>query len=194
LEKSFTGASKLLLISTPEDDPVVRIRKHVDSIEAAKKAGVKHIAYTGFAFADKGAFPPLANIHLATEYTLRASGVAFTFLRNAFYQEVFVNPSLNAFVESGAIVTSAGQGRINTVTRNDLALAAATVLSEDGHENKSHDLASSDTCNYDDFAQILSDVTGKAVVHHSVTGSEAFDGMIEAGLPEGACPFPSCSL
>ncbi|RFU60311.1 SDR family oxidoreductase [Bacillus sp. V59.32b] len=189
LEKAFAGASKLLLISTPEDDSVARIRKHVDAIEAAKKAGVKHIAYTGFAFADKGAFPPLGNVHLATEYTLRASGVAYTILRNAFYQEVFVNPGLQTFIDSGVIVTSAGTGRINTVTRDDLALAAATVLAEDGHENKVYDLASSETWGYDDLAQILSDVSGKTVTHQSVTDSEALAGMIDAGLPEGLAQF-----
>ncbi|PLR96775.1 SDR family oxidoreductase [Bacillus sp. T33-2] len=189
MEKAFAGAGKLLLISTPEDEAVARIRKHVDAIEAAKKAGVKHVAYTSFAFADKGAFPPLANVHLATEYTLRASDIPTTVLRNAFYQEVFVNPGLQSYIDSGAIVTSAGTGRVNSVTRSDLALAAATVLAEEGHENKVYELASADTWNYDDLAQILSDVSGKTVSHQSVADSEAFTAMVEAGLPEGLADF-----
>ncbi|MDQ0219178.1 SDR family oxidoreductase [Peribacillus cavernae] len=189
LEKSFSGASKLLLISTPENEPVARIRMHVNAIEAAKKAGVKHIAYTGFAFVDKGAFPSLGNVHLATEYTIRVSGIPFTILRNAFYQEVFVNPALQSFIDSGSIVTSAGEGRINTVTRNDLALAAATVLAEDGHENRVYELASAVAWNYDDLAEILSDVSGKTVTHQYVTDSEAFNGMVIAGLPEGLARF-----
>ncbi|PLR85307.1 SDR family oxidoreductase [Bacillus sp. V33-4] len=189
LEKAFAGAAKLLLISTPEDEAVARIRKHVTAIEAAKKAGVEHILYTSFAFADKGAFPVLGNVHLATEYTLRVSGIPFTILRNAFYQEVFVNPSLQAFIDSGVIVTSAGKGTINTVTRSDLALAAATVLAEDGHKNKVYDLASSVTWNYDDLAEILTDVSGKTVIHQSVSDSEVLNGMLNAGVPEGLAHF-----
>lgn len=189
LEKSFTGASKLLLISTPEDDAVVRIGKHVGAIRAAKKAGVKHIIYTSFAAVDKGAFPLLGDVHSATEYTLRASGLSTTILRNAFYQEVFVNESLQSFVDNGVIVTSAGNGKVNTVERNDLALAAATVLAEEGHENKVYELASSETWNYDELASILSDVSGKTVTHQSKSDSEVLEEMIKSGAPEGLAYF-----
>ncbi|MEN1968086.1 SDR family oxidoreductase [Lentibacillus sp. N15] len=189
LEKSFAGASKLLLISTPQDDSVVRIRKHVDAIEAAKKAGVKHLLYTSFAAVDKGAFPPLGDVHSATEYTLRASGLSTTILRNALYQEVFVNESLQSFVNSGVIVTSAGKGKVNTVERNDLALAAATVLAEEGHEDKVYELASAETWNYDELAKILSDVSGKTVTHQSVSDSEVLEGMVNSGVPEGFAHF-----
>ena len=184
LEKSFSGASKLLLISTPLDDPIVRIRKHVDAIAAAKKAGVKHLIYTSFAAIDKGAFPLLGDVHSATEYTLRASGLSTTILRNAFYQEAFVNESLQSFVDSGVIVTSAGNGKINTVERSDLALAAATVLAEEGREDKVYELASSETWNYDELAKILSDVSGKTVTHQSMSDSEALEGMVNSGVPE----------
>jgi NAD(P)H dehydrogenase (quinone) len=184
LEKSFAGASKLLLISTPKDDSVVRIRKHVDAIEAAKKAGVNHLLYTSFAAVDKGAFPPLGDVHLATEYTLRASGLSTTILRNAIYQEAIVNESLQSFIDSGVIVTSTGKGKVNTVERNDLALAAATVLAGEGHENKVYELASPETWNYDDLANILSDVSGKNVTHQSMSDSEALERMVNSGVPE----------
>ena len=185
LEKAFSGASKLLLISTPLDDAIVRIRKHIDAIAAAKKAGVKHLIYTSFAAIDKGAFPLLGDVHSATEYTLRASGLSTTILRNAFYTEVFVNESLQLFVDSGVIVTSAGKGKVNTVERNDLALAAATVLAEEGHEDKVYELASSETWNYDELANILSDVSGKNVTHQSMSDSEALERMVNSGVPEG---------
>ncbi len=185
LEKAFSGASKLLLISTPLDDAIVRIRKHIDAIAAAKKAGVKHFIYTSFAAIDKGAFPLLGDVHSATEFTLRASDLSTTILRNAFYQEVFVNESLQSFVDSGVIVTSAGNGKINTVERSDLALAAATVLAEEGHEDKVYELASSETWNYDELANILSDVSGKNVTHQSMSDSEALERMVNSGVPEG---------
>jgi NAD(P)H dehydrogenase (quinone) len=189
MEKAFAGASKLLLISTPQDESISRIRKHVSAIEAAKKAGVKHIIYTSFAFADVDAFAPLANVHLATEYSLRASEIPTTILRNTWYQELYVNPSLQTYIEDGIIINSAGDGKINTATRDDLALATAVVLAEEGHENQVYELASSQSWSYQDLAEILSKVSGKDVSYQAVSDAESLEGMINAGLPEGLAQF-----
>ncbi|MBJ8192009.1 SDR family NAD(P)-dependent oxidoreductase, partial [Bacillus cereus] len=71
----------------------------------------------------------------------------------------------------------------------DLALAAATVLAREGHENKVYELASSETWNYDDLANILSDVSGKNVTHQSMSDSEALRRMVNSGVPEGFAHF-----
>lgn len=187
--KSYTDASKVLLISSPEDDAISRIRKHVTAIEAAKKAGVTHIAYTSFAFADVDAFAPLAQVHLATEAALKASGMATTILRHTWYQELYINPSLQGYIDAGVIVNSAGAGTINTATRDDLALAAATVLTEDGHENRVYELASSQSWSYTELAEILSSVSGKTVTYRAVSDADSLAGMLQAGLPEGLAQF-----
>ena len=82
-------------------------------------------------------------------------------------------------------MTSAGKGKVNAVERNDFALAAATVLAEEGHENKVYELTSSETWNYDELANILSDVSGKTVTHQSKSKSEALERIVKAGVPEG---------
>lgn len=191
LERTFTGASKLLLISPPHSDSVVRIRRNINTIEVAKRVGVKHVLYTSFHAIDKDTFHPFKEVHLATEYTLRSSGLLTTILRNTWYQEAFVNESLQSFVDSGVIITSAGKGKINTVERNELALAAATVLAEDGHANKVYELASSETWNFDDLAIILSNITGKIVTHTPVFEAKALTTMIKIGVPAGLALFLS---
>lgn len=95
-----------------------------------------------------------------------------------------MNPGLVASVEQGAVVTNTGSGRMNTVTRSDLALAAATVLTEENHENKTYNLVSNQTWSFDDLAQIVSEVSGKKVVHQSVTFEEERKILLNAGLPE----------
>lgn len=87
------------------------------------------------------------------------------------------------------IITSAGEGKLNTVERNDLAIATANVLAEEGHENKTYELASSETWNYDELANILSDVSGKTVSHQSFSDSNALEKLIESGVPEGIAQF-----
>lgn len=189
MEKAFADASKLLLISSPQDESISRVRKHVSAIEAAKKAGVGHIVYTSFAFADVDAFAPLANVHLATEYALKASGIPTTVLRNTWYQELYIHPGLQAYMDNGSIINSAGTGTINTVTRDDLALAAATVLAEDGHQDQVYELASTQSWSYGELADILSQVSGKKVTYQSVSDADSLQGMIQAGLPEGLVQF-----
>ncbi len=183
LYKAFAGASKLLFISSPDADDTLRIVQHANVVKAARDAGVKHIAYTGYAFAEQSAIP-LAQVHLATEHAIRTTNIPYTFLRNSLYTELFVNPGLAASVEHGALVTNAGSGTINTATRSDLAKAAATVLTEEGHEYKTYNLVSNQTWNFDDLAHIVSKVSGKNVVHRSVTFEEEKHILVNAGLPE----------
>lgn len=188
LEKAFAGAAKLLLISSSSLDDTLRIRQHATAVEAAKKAGAGHIVYTGLAFAEK-LQTGLENVHLATEHALRTTGIPFTVLRNGFYTDLFANDSLRAIVERGEIVTSAGRGKVNSATRNDLALAAAAVLTGEGHENRVYELASPSPWTFDELAEAVSEVSGKPVKHRSVSAEEAVQDMVRAGVPEGAAQF-----
>jgi NAD(P)H dehydrogenase (quinone) len=188
MKKSFEGASKVLFISSPDLDDTLRIRQHANVAQAARDAGVKHIAYTGFAFAEESTLP-LANVHLATEYAIRSTNIPYTFLRNALYAEVFVNPGLAASVASGELVTNAGTGKLNAVSRNDLALAAATVLTEEGHENKTYNLVNPQPWSFDELAQVLTDVSGKKVEHRSVSFDEMKEYLVNVGLPVPVAEF-----
>ncbi|WP_374721804.1 SDR family oxidoreductase [Peribacillus tepidiphilus] len=188
MKKSFEGASKVLFISSPDLDDTLRIRQHANVAQAARDAGVKHIAYTGFAFAEESTLP-LANVHLASEYAIRSTNIPYTFLRNALYAEVFVNPGLAASVASGELVTNAGTGKLNAVSRNDLALAAATVLTENGHENKTYNLVNPQPWSFDELAQVLTDVSGKKVEHRSVSFDEMKEYLVNVGLPVPVAEF-----
>jgi NAD(P)H dehydrogenase (quinone) len=183
MKKSFEGAEKVLFISSPDSDNTLRVRQHANVVQAARDAGVKHIAYTGYAFGEESQVP-LALVHMATEYAIRTTNIPYTFLRNALYTEVFVNPGLGAAIESGELVTNTGNGLLNAVTRDDLARAAAAVLTEEGHENKSYNLVNPQPWTFDELAQVLSEVTGKKVVHRSVSYNEMKEYLVKAGLPE----------
>ncbi|TWI59110.1 SDR family oxidoreductase [Halalkalibacter nanhaiisediminis] len=183
MKKSFKGASKILFVSSPDSDNTFRIRQHATVVQAARDAGVKHIAYTGYAFGEESQIP-LATVHMATEYAIRSSDLPYTFLRNALYTDVFVNPGIAGSVAAGEVVTNAGNGKLNAVSREDLAKAAATVLLEDGHENKSYNLVNPQPWTFDELAEILSEVSGKNVVHRSVSYDEAKEYLKNVGLPE----------
>ncbi|MFI5907877.1 NAD(P)H-binding protein [Dactylosporangium sp. NPDC051541] len=118
------GVDRLLLISSPELDADKRTGQHRNVIEAA--ADVRLLVYTSFLTPD--------GAHQATEAAIRAGGRAYTFLRNPFYTD--------AFVQTGDhLASGTGGGALNTATRANLAEAAAAVLTgEAHHHNRAYDL------------------------------------------------------
>lgn len=185
LEKAFAGATKLLFIPSPDaHDETHRILQHTNVAKAAKDARVGSIAYYGYAYGETSQLS-LAATHLITENIIRTTNIPFTFLRNPLYTDVFVNAqNVGAAAQFGALVANAGAGEVNTANRNDLAKAGAIVLTEDNHENKTYNLASNKTWNFDELAQTISEVTGKAVVYKAVSFDEQKALLEQAGLPE----------
>ncbi|WP_409344643.1 SDR family oxidoreductase [Paenibacillus sp. MBLB4367] len=166
LEKSFAGAQKLLLISSSHPDDTVRFRQHTAAIDAARRAGVAHIAYTSIAFAEKGRLP-LHRLHLKTELAIRESGIPYTILRNAYYMDVIHFLRVREALASGVLLSPPGEWAFNTASREDLGEAAAAVLTEEGHGNRVYELTSPRTWNLDELARALSAASGRRVIHRS---------------------------
>ena len=124
LDAALTGIDRLLLISSSVLGQ--RAAHHKNVIEAATRAGVSLIAYTSILRADTSELS-LAAEHLATEKMLRESGLPFVILRNGWYLENDT-AMLAPEVAHGAIIGSAGDGRLSSASRSNYAEAAALVL------------------------------------------------------------------
>src|SRR6202000_507497 len=98
--------------------------QHRTFIQAAASAGVRHVAYTSFLGAAEHSTFTLARDHWATEGMLRASGLAFTFLRDSLYLDFL--PLLAG--ADGVIRGPAAHGVVAAVARADIARVAAQVL------------------------------------------------------------------
>src|ERR1700678_1331450 len=107
LDRALVGVERLLFISS--NDLVSRRAQHRNVIEAAKRAGVKLIAYTSLLHADRSQLG-LARDHRDTEADLRDSGVPFVLLRNGWYTENYTQ-AIPAALTHGAFLGSAGVGR-----------------------------------------------------------------------------------
>ena len=131
LESALKNIDTLLLISSSEVGK--RATQHQNVIDAAKKNGVKWIVYTSLLHADKSTIS-LAGEHLATEAALKQSGIPFTILRNGWYTENY-GGTIPGAIAGGALLGSAGDGKISAASRKDYAEAAVTVLTTtDGHQ------------------------------------------------------------
>ena len=80
---ALAGIDTLFMVSAAESAD--RLDQHRTFIDAAAEAGVRHIVYTSFLGAAPDATFTLARDHWVTEEHIRASGLAFTFLRDSFY-------------------------------------------------------------------------------------------------------------
>ncbi len=86
LDKAMQGIKKVLLISTVDPN---RLQQHKKVVDAAKRAGVRQIAYTGVSMRDlsTSATIGLMESHFQTEDYIRGSELSFTFLRNTLYTD-----------------------------------------------------------------------------------------------------------
>ncbi|QUL57802.1 NmrA family NAD(P)-binding protein [Paenibacillus tritici] len=172
LNEAFDGITRLLLISSSHTDDNVRLAQHKRVIDAAVQSGVGHILYTGFAFSQRRSDPGKPdNVHTLTEQAIMESGLEYTFLRNALYIDFVGVLGLKEALSSGELITAPGEWRFNSVGRRDLALAAtAAVLGEDGAGNHIYELTAPQTWDFDDLAEVLTEVAGKPVVHRQDDG------------------------
>jgi NAD(P)H dehydrogenase (quinone) len=179
LEPALEGVEKLLLISGSEVGK--RVFQHKAVIAAAVSAGVKHIVYTSLLRADTSEIV-LAPEHRETEDALKASGLDYTILRNSWYTENYTG-NLGAALANGAIIGSAGQGKLNTANRADLAQAAANVLASDGHAGKIYELGGDQAYTLAELAAELSRQSGKTIVYNALSKSEYATLLEGVGLP-----------
>ncbi len=181
LERALTGVNTLLLISSSEVGK--RAAQHHAVIEAAKKAGVKRVVYTSLLRADTSPLD-LAEEHLATEAGLKASGIPYTVLRNGWYTENYTG-SIPGALAGGAFLGSAGEGKISSATRADFAEAAVAVLTTEGHEGQTYELAGDEAWTLSDLAAEVSRQAGREIPYKNLPEAEYAAALKGFGVPEG---------
>ncbi|MCX0245419.1 SDR family oxidoreductase [Streptomyces drozdowiczii] len=181
LADAFHAGDRVLLISGNQVGS--RVAQHTAVIDAAKAAGVAQLAYTGILGGPEADFT-LADEHRVTEQLILDSGLPYTFLRNGWYTENQTE-NLAPVLAHGAVVGSAGEGRIAYASRDDYAAAAAAVLTGEGHLNRAYELSGDTALSYADYAAVVAKVTGKEIVHNDVPAAVHQEILTGAGLPEG---------
>ena len=176
---ALTGVTTLLMVSAAEDEH--RLAQHVAFVDAAAEAGVRHVVYTSFQGAAPDATFTLARDHHATEERIRASGMTWTFLRDAFYID-FVSQLVG---EDGVIRGPAGEGRVAAVTRADVAEVAATILRDpEPHAGATYELTGPEALTMGEIAATVAAAEGRAVAYRDETLEEARASRAVWGAPE----------
>lgn len=183
LEAAFAGADRLLLISTDAlDEPGKRQRQQIAAVEAAKKAGVKHIVYTSMINPEHSPVT-IAPDHEETEKAIQASGMDYTILRMSLYMDLFLM-TLPRAVATGQLIAAAGDGGVGYITRADCALAAAGALAADFNGKRTLDVTGPELLTQTDVARRTAELTGTSIEYVSIPAADLKQGMVQAGLPE----------
>lgn len=181
LAPALAGVDTLMLVSSSEIGQ--RAVQHRNVIEAAKQAGVGHIVYTSVLHADTSPLD-LAAEHRETEAALAEAGIPTTILRNGWYSENYAG-SVKGALMSGALLGSAGEGRVSSAARADYAEAAAVVLTSDGHEGKTYELAGDVAWTLSNLAAEISHQTGRDIPYKDLPEADYAAVLKGAGVPEG---------
>lgn len=190
LSAAMEGVDRLLLISS--NDFNQRLQQHKNVIDAALNAGVKHIYYTGLSIKDIHQSPlkPLLGDHFETEAYIQATGMDYTFLRNALYQEV-IPMFAGAQVLDTGLFFPAGEGKTCFVSREDLAEVTAKVMTTEGHAQKVYELTGSERPDFFEIAAQIQQASGRLVQYHQPS-PQAFESVLtQAGVAPAMISFSS---
>jgi NAD(P)H dehydrogenase (quinone) len=149
--------------------PYDRLEQHRSAVDAAAKAGVRNIVYLSMMSAAPDATFILAHDHFYTEQLIRASGMAFTFLRTGLYTD-----NVPQCVSADDVIrVPAGEGRASWVTRDDIADAATAVLTGTGHGGQTYDVTGPEAITMAETAGRLSAVVKRKIGYEPQTPQEA---------------------
>jgi uncharacterized protein YbjT (DUF2867 family) len=178
-ERALDGVRTLFMVSAAEQED--RLREHRTFVDAAAAAGVEHVVYISFFGAAPKATFTLARDHWATEEHLKASAMAWTFLRDNLYLE-FVHQMVG---QDGVVRGPAGDGRAAVVSHADIARAAVAVLRDPAtHVGRTYDLTGPESLSFADMATVIREVTGRDVSFHDETVEEAYASRAAYGAPD----------
>ena len=168
--KSLKGIEVLFMVSGSENPN--RVQQHKDFIDAAKVAGVSHIIYLSFYNASKNSVFTLGRDHYATEEYIKENGFKYTFLRDNFYVDFFVDLCR----EYGEIKGPAGNGKVSAVVRSDVSEVAAKILENLGKwENQTLNMTGPEELSMAEIVKAVSEYFGKEIKYIEETVEEAYE-------------------
>jgi uncharacterized protein YbjT (DUF2867 family) len=179
LAAGLRGVDRAMLISS--SDPMM-LDVQTNFIDAARKAGVKHIVKLSGIMPELNSAFRFARMHGEIEKRLEASGMAFTHLRAGEFMPAYFRqvPNITA---KGAMFLPMEEARIASIDVGDIAEIAARVLTGSGHEGKTYPLTGPEALTMTEVAAKLSTATGKTIRYVNVPPDAARQAQLAAGMP-----------
>jgi uncharacterized protein YbjT (DUF2867 family) len=180
LGAALEGVERALLLTPPSPQTFEQQRAFV---EAARRAGVRHVVKFSAVGADANAPEGFGKWHGQSEDLLKSSGLAWTMLQPNFFMQNLLGqaPQIAA---TGAVYQPVGDARASFIDTRDIAAVAARTLTEEGHEGQTYVLTGPEALSYHEVAAKLSEATGRTIKYVPIMPEQFREGALGAGLPE----------
>ena len=151
LDAAMAGVDTVFLVS-PMDDRV-QIREG-NVLAAAQRANVRRIVklYGAVEHHDD----PLGGLHAASVEAIRQSGLDWALLSPTSVLETTLYSMIPWIEETGAVMASAGEGRVAHVAADDVARAGAVVLADRSENGRDYVVTGPELLSLGDLCAILS--------------------------------------
>ena len=184
LGEAYAGLDRLLIITTLDPEPGKRGAQNVAAIDAAVKAGVKHIVFMSAVSTRREEEPARGASYWRGEQHLIAAAPAWTILRMNFYAESFMQLAQAALGQG--VLTGLAENRAAFVARDDVAAAAAGILIGEGHVGAIYNATGPERLSGAERADLIAGITGRPLTYRVITEQQLRAGLTQAGLPAGA--------
>lgn len=128
-------------------------------VDAAARVGVEHVVFLSVAGADKNRFVP----HAKLEAHLRASSVAWTFLRPGFFTQNLADAYKLDLVEDDRLYVPAGRGTAAWVDVRDVAEVAARSFDDPSARGVAYTLTGGESLSFTQVASQAAEVLGRPI-------------------------------
>jgi len=179
LTAAFRGVERAMLISS--SDPTM-LEVQSSFIDAARKAGVKHVVKLSGIIPELDSPFRFARMHAEIEKRLEASGMAYTHLRAGEFMPSYFR-QVPSIIARGVLALPMGEARIASIDIGDIAEVAIAVLTSSGHEGKTYPLTGPEALSMAEVAEKLSAATGKTIRYADIPPEEARQARLAAGFP-----------
>ncbi|KRV50781.1 oxidoreductase [Wenjunlia vitaminophila] len=141
-------------------------------LRQARTAGVHRAVLLSSSAIPEGG-PAVGTVHQALPGLFEQWAV----LRPSWFMQNFTGEHAHArsIRDEGIIRTATGSGRVGFVDAEDIAAVAVRALTDEQAPNTDLVLTGPEALGYDDIAAIITEVTGRSVVHHRLSYEQMCD-------------------
>ena len=180
LARAFDGVDAVLLVFPIEPDMA---RMAVDAVDAARRAGVRHLVRIGAIHGDAHAPYALLREHGRIDRIVVEGGVPWTLLHTAGLMQRWTT-RLAAQVRAGTVASTEPDAGRPWVDVRDVAAAAATVLADPSpHAGRVHRITGPESLSVRAFAGIVGAAIGRPLRVERVTPEAALAALLAQGVP-----------
>jgi uncharacterized protein YbjT (DUF2867 family) len=173
------GVERALMISGPNE----HMREtQCTFIDAAKRAGVRHIVkLSGMGCWGDAKFR-FARMHAEIEQYLEGSGVAWTHLRPSTFMQTFLR-EVPTILYDGTVNLPMADAKLSPVDIDDIAQVAVALLRGTGHEGKRYEMTGPEALTMNKIAERISSAIGRPVRYVDTDPADYRKILLAGGIP-----------